>query len=85
MPSPLCKYKHIFGEERRGVHSWRLFDIAIVDLLATVSVAALLTFVIKKTWWMFFLILGGLLVLGIIVHRLFCVNTKINMMIFGRI
>jgi hypothetical protein len=26
-----CKYKNIFGEEGKGVHSYRIFNIAIVD------------------------------------------------------
>ena len=81
----LCKYKHIFGEERKGIHSWRIFDVAIIDVVATLLVAGVLTYFFNPTWWMFLLILGGLFVAGIVLHRIFCVNTKINTLIFGKI
>ena len=32
----LCKYRHIFGKENTGIHSIRLFNIAIVDLTLTI-------------------------------------------------
>ena len=30
-----CKFANIFGKPNEGVHKYRLFDIAIVDVLAT--------------------------------------------------
>ena len=32
----LKQYKDIFGKPNEGVHSYRLFDVAIVDLLLTI-------------------------------------------------
>jgi hypothetical protein len=32
----LCQYKNIFGEVNKGVHSYRIFNIAIVDVLLTI-------------------------------------------------
>ena len=32
----LCKYKDILGKVGQGVHSYRLFGIAIVDVLLTI-------------------------------------------------
>jgi len=31
----LCKYKNIFGKPNTGVHSYKLFDLAIVDIAVT--------------------------------------------------
>ena len=31
----LCKYRNLLGEVGKGVHSYRIFDIAIVDVLLT--------------------------------------------------
>lgn len=76
----LCQYRHIFGKERQGFHSWRLFDIAIGDLLLTIIGAYLLSFALKTQFIITFI---TVLVIGVIVHRLFCVNTKINTLIFG--
>jgi len=81
----LCKYKHIFGKERQGFHSVRLFDVAILDVLGTLLVAGILTLVLKKSWMFFGVTSVVLIIVGIILHRLFCVNTKLNTMIFGRV
>jgi hypothetical protein len=33
--SLLCKYKNMFGIPNKGLHSYRIFNIAIVDLTLT--------------------------------------------------
>ena len=38
----LCQYKNIFGKVNEGIHSYRIFNIAIVDVLLTI----LLSFII---------------------------------------
>lgn len=78
----LCKYKHIFGKENEGVHSYRLFNIAIYDLIFTILGAALISFSFRISFWMTLIIV---IILGIILHRVFCVNTTVNMMIFGKV
>lgn len=82
MSCPFAKHSEIFGKPNEGAHSYRLFDIAIVDLLATVFVSGIISFTFNKN---FIVILLILLLLGIIFHRLFCVNTTINKLIFGEI
>ena len=44
----LCQYRHIFGKERDGVHSYRdpFFDLAIVDVVMTIVGAILISY----TW-----------------------------------
>lgn len=77
-----CTYSNIFGESGTGVHRHRFAGIAIVDLLATIAVAWAIHKVSGKSFaW----ISIGLIVLGIIVHRLMCVNTALNVKIFGQI
>ena len=78
----LCKYKHIFGEEGKGVHSIRLFNIAIVDLVLTVLAAWLISRYIHVHFvWCLVALLG----LGIVAHRLFCLNTTVNVALFGKV
>ncbi len=78
----LCPYRHIFGEERKGFHSIRVFDIAVGDVVLTIMVAALYAYIYNVH---IAVVLFYAMLLGIIIHRMFCVNTKINEMIFGKV
>lgn len=82
MSCPFKKYSDIFGKPTTGFHSFRIFDIAVNDLFGTIAIAALLSYTLKYD---FLVILFILLILGIILHRLFCVNTTINKVIFGEV
>jgi Na+/citrate or Na+/malate symporter len=77
----LCKYKAILGEPRVGIHSYRIFDIAIIDLLLTIILANYISDNSTEFYSNFIL----LFILGIFLHRIFCVNTTINKYIFGLI
>lgn len=77
-----CKYKNIFGNEGEGVHAYRVFNLAIVDVFFTV-VAAFLWSKYMKLHVMYSLVLFFLL--AIIAHRIFCVNTTVNKAIFGEV
>jgi hypothetical protein len=76
----LCKYKDIFGKVGEGVHSYRIFNIAIVDVLFTILGAFIIHFFIPK--YNFITILLVLFVSGIILHRMFCVRTTIDKLLF---
>ena len=75
----LCQYKNILGEPGKGVHSFRIFNFAIFDTISTI----LLAYFIHKV---FKINLIGSLVLcflsGIILHRVFCVKTTLDKIIF---
>ena len=77
----LCKYKDMFGAPNTGAHSFRIMNIAIVDVVATMLLAYLIKyFVLKKIeLWK---ILLSLFTIGIISHRLFCVRTTIDKLIW---
>lgn len=75
----LCKYKDALGEPGKGIHSYRFMGVAIADVIITVIGALLISFLIKKS---FLLVLIILFILGIILHRLFCVRTTIDKLLF---
>jgi len=75
----LCKYKNILGEPGKGVHSYKIFNISIVDVVLTLIVAYIIAYIFKKS---FFWVSVILFVLGIILHRLFCVRTTIDKLLF---
>ena len=77
----LCKYKDIFGKVGEGAHSYRVFNIAIVDVLLTILLGIIIHIVNPK--WSLLYILIVLFILGIVAHRLFCVRTTIDRLLFG--
>lgn len=78
MTNPLCKYKDIFGVAGEG-SGIRLFGIRVMD----VTLLIVGTFIIARIFkWSYWYTLIGLFILGIIVHRLFCVRTQVDKMLF---
>jgi hypothetical protein len=77
----LCPYKHILGEPKKGIHSFRVMDIAIMDVLMSLLGAFLLSRLLpyKHAFlYAIFLVFG----LGIVLHRLFCVRTTMDRWLF---
>ena len=70
----LCEYKNILGEPNKGIHQYKIFNIAIFDVLFTVIGAYIIAkyFNIK-----FFTVLMFLLILGELLHLIFCVDTEV--------
>ena len=75
----LCKYKNMFGEVGTGLHSYRLFNIAVVDVILTIIVAYILSVAFNTP---FLYTLVGFFILGIVLHRLFCVRTTVDKLLF---
>ena len=75
-----CKYKDLLGKVKTGVHSYRIFDIAIVDVLLTFLAA----YIIHKFYpkYTYSTILIGLFIAGVVLHRLFCVRTTVDKLLF---
>ena len=78
--NPLCKYKYALGIPGQGVHSYRFMNVAIVDVGMTIVAAFLISYFFKFSFW---IVLLSLFVLGIILHKMFCVKTTIDQLIFG--
>jgi hypothetical protein len=75
----LCKYKNALGEPGKGIHSYRLFGVSIADVIMTLIGALILAYLFK---WSFIYTALGLFILGIILHRLFCVRTTLDKLLF---
>ena len=75
----LCAYKDIFGKPGEGLHKYRIFNIAVVDVAFTV-VAAYAASKLFRGSFIYYLV--ALFVLGILLHWLFCVPTTLNKFIF---
>ena len=76
-----CKYKDSLGKPKEGLHSYRVFDIAIIDVILTIVFAYLINLFYPKYGFRKKLI--TLFILGIILHRLFCVRTTIDKLLFS--
>jgi len=75
----LCKYKNIFGLPGEGVHSFRVANIAVIDTLTALIVAV----VISKVFNLNLIVtLCLIFLLGVIAHRLFCVQTTVDKFLF---
>lgn len=74
-----CKYSDVFGIPSKGVHSYRLFDVAIVDVVGTIIVAFILQIFFGGAYWKHVLIL---FMLSIVLHRSFCVRTTVDKLLF---
>jgi len=75
----LCKYKNALGEPGKGVHSYRLFGVAIADVIMTLVGAAIISYF---SGYSFFYVAIILFILGIVLHRLFCVRTTVDKVLF---
>lgn len=71
-------YKNIFGEPKEGVHSIRVFDFAVVDIVLTILGAFIISKVCDMNF-VFALIL--FFIIGQILHLIFCVETQFIKMV----
>ena len=65
----------------RGIHSYRIMDIAVVDVIMTILLAIVINYVFPK--YSFKSTVSTLFITGIIMHRLFCVRTKVDKLLFN--
>jgi len=77
----MCKYKNIFGKVKEGVHSYRILDVAIVDVIFTIIAAYLIHVYFPNYKFTYVLLI--LFILGIVMHRFFCVETTIDRLLFS--
>lgn len=76
----MCQHADIFGKPNEGVHKQRLFGMAAVDLIATAALAGIITYFTKKNFILVFL---ALMLLAVVVHKIFCVETALNKKLFS--
>jgi ABC-type transport system involved in multi-copper enzyme maturation permease subunit len=75
----LCQYKHIFGEPNTGIRIYRLFGISIFDVVVVLFAGIIISYLFKMNIW---IVLFILFIFGIVVHRLFCVRTAVDKLLF---
>lgn len=82
----LCKYSNALGEPGKGVHSVRAGGLALVDLLGTAGLSYLIArYGLGRTDVLAFVLVFVILMLvAILLHEAFCVNTRLNAYLFGR-
>ena len=75
----LCQYKDALGKPGVGIHSYRIFNIAIVDVIMTFIGAFIISYFLNIS---FIRTSIFLFILGIILHHIFCVKTTIDKLLF---
>lgn len=81
----LSQYRDVLGKPNQGMHSYRLGPFAAVDLIGTVLIGALLGYYFVSPDVSGILIgFLFLLMLGIIFHSIFSVDTALNIRLFDR-
>ena len=82
----MCKYKDIFGKPGTGIHHRRLFNVAIMDVLFTIIGSIIISHFIKISYYPIrniLIITLFFFLLGILLHRFFCVKTTVDKMLFS--
>lgn len=76
-----CKYKDSLGKPNIGVHAIRdpLFNLAIIDVIMTIIGGMIISHIMDYSLT---IILFLLFILGIILHRIFCVRTTVDKFLF---
>ena len=77
----LCKYKDIFGKPNTEIHSYRIFNIAYMDVLFTIIAGVLISYSFNYS---LINVLIVLFLIGIVMHYIFCVKTTVNNFIFNQ-
>jgi len=75
----LCKYKDLLGKPGTGIHSIRLGGIAVGDVLVVLICCIIISYMFNYS---LFITTIGIFLLGIVVHRWFCVRTAVDKMLF---
>lgn len=74
-----CQYSDLFGKPGEGSHSVRVGNVAIIDLALTVAAAWGIAYWSGKSFWLVF---GLLMIAAVVMHRLFCVRTTVDKLLF---
>ena len=81
-PRSDCPYKNILGKPSEGVHSYRFANLAMVDVIMTIIAAFIISALFTISFWK---VLGVLFILGIVLHRFFCVRTTVDKLLFTNV
>ena len=76
-----CIYKDTLGKPKQGIHSIRFMNFAVIDILLTFILAKFIQIYITPNIE-YTLILFITFISGIILHRIFCVKTTLDNILF---
>lgn len=76
-----CKYKNILGEVGKGIHSYRLFNIAIADVILTFISAVIISYIFNTNIIIVFI---ALMIFSVFIHYLFCVDTTLTKIVLNK-
>jgi fatty acid desaturase len=76
----LCKYKNLFGNPGQGIRKYRILNIAIMDTVVVIIFGLIISYFTGYNVW---LTLAILFISGIIAHRMFCVRTGLDQLLFS--
>ncbi len=82
----LCAYSDIFGKPNTGLHEFRLFNLALIDIIFTLIFAYVFYYILNSIYGYqinYFLVLIILFIISIVLHRLFCVKTTVDNFLFN--
>jgi hypothetical protein len=83
-----CGLSGIFGEPGAGAHRVRIGGLAAVDVLATMGLSFLITRYAlgrgKKGPGAYALVFIVVMLVAVLIHEAFCVNTRLNAAVFNR-
>ena len=72
-------FDKIIGVPGVGIHSYRIFDIAYMDVIVVLIGSILLAWLLK---WNYIRTIIGMFVFGIVVHRIFDVRSTVDKWLF---
>lgn len=78
----LCPFRNAFGIAGKGIHSYRIYDVAVLDVLVTFLTAVVIALVFQ---WSILWTTIAVFILGIFVHRMFYVRTTFDKWLFSRL
>ena len=76
----LCQYSNALGEPGKGFHAPRVAGFAVLDVLGTIILAWVMQHCTKWSWPTS---LVAMFSLGVLCHRLFCVPTTLDRLLFS--
>jgi len=83
MNNPFCQYKDLFGTPglETGLRKYRIFGIAIYDVSVTLICAIFVAWFFRLPYPQTII---AIFILGVLVHRLLCVRTAVDKMLFSK-
>jgi hypothetical protein len=70
---------NLIGLPGQGIHSYRIFNIAYMDVIIVLVAAILIAWAMN---WSYMKTIVGIFILGIVVHKVLCVGTTVDKALF---